>query len=171
MKLCPHGSSLRFIETQPIAVSILHRLDRLHDNIRCIHGGEGFQLFSAGHNNRSNVQLVCRLYDCFCAKAAVMRKQGISAFMNSFIASVVRTAAAFVQRQPDTPIFHADAIFAIVQNCNAVSRFRKVCIFMIGNLELRLFPGRVAVSCTLDIPKLNFVFRKTALNRSVKRCL
>ena len=32
--------------------------------------------------------------------------------MNSFITSVVRTAAAFVQRQPDTPIFHVDAIFA-----------------------------------------------------------
>ena len=42
---------------------------------------------------------------------------------------------------------------------------------MIGNLELRLFPGRVAVSCTLDITKLNFMFRKTALNRGVERCL
>ena len=91
--------------------------------------------------------------------------------MNALIPTIIRTTAALMQGQPDAPIFHADAIFAIVQNCNAVSRFRKVCIFMIGNLELRLFPGRITIGCALNITELHFIFRKTALNRGIERCL
>lgn len=60
---------------------------------------------------------------------------------------------------------------AVFQNCYAVAWLGKVGIFMVGNLELRLFPRRVAVGCTLDITKLYFISCKTALNRSVKRRL
>ena len=91
--------------------------------------------------------------------------------MDSFISPIIRAAAAFVQRQPDASVFHADAVFAVIQNCYTVARLRQVSVFMVGNLEFRLFPGRVAVGRALDITELHFISRKTALNRSVKRSL
>ena len=82
---------------------------------------------------------------------------GIAAEMPSFVAFPVRPASALVQAEMHAALQDGNAVFAVIEQCNAVVVFGKVGILVIADLKAGLFKGGGTVIGPAQGTELNLI--------------
>ena len=95
---------------------ILAGLDCFNDNVALFGNNKRNSLKVTLACNNGDIEFICRSDNCFCAKSAVMGKEGINGSVDALVALDVGSVAALVKRKTEIAAFNADAVFAVIEN-------------------------------------------------------
>ena len=140
-----------------IAASIFCCLDALQNHICCIYRECRKSLHSGGYCHRLYIQLIALFYHITVKEAAFPCCDCIDEMMLALICVAIRCRCSPEQCQLQCISIHADAIFAVVEQCCAVAAVTQCAVAMIAHFKAIPVVSSGTMSRTLYISKLHLI--------------
>ncbi|MNI26392.1 hypothetical protein D3C73_800880 [compost metagenome] len=158
--LTPAGG---FIEAQNITLSVFGRLHGIQHNMPAFKTGQGpgrrqpAALLSGSKHRHFMIQL-CRFAQRMRAPpVSGMRIQGVGEFVDALVCLGIRPFRRAQQRQADRTGLNVVAVFAVIQQADAVAVLGHIGEPVAAHFILRLLPAGIAVRRPLQRTERNLV--------------